>query len=155
MNGPSCTNSQATPQTEAAKVTGLRTLILELVLGSAFATQAEKDRCIINVANCQAPATLAKWYRNAVRELANREEAAPSGAVIYATGEQQKQIICLLNHPAVTRRHKTRVLLGINRLTEAAAALEINRLTAYVANPFGGAAVNARGEMVWASQLTA
>ncbi|OGX80838.1 hypothetical protein BEN47_06160 [Hymenobacter lapidarius] len=129
--------STASPQTttKQAQVTGLQALILELVLGSAYATQAEIDRTIASVAKCQNTSTLAKWYRNSVIELAEREERAPA---TYATGEQKQEIICLLNHAVVTRRHKTRVLLGINRLTKDAAALEITRLTAYIAAPFGG-----------------
>lgn len=130
----------AVPQSPVAQADGLKTLILELVLGSTFAAQEEISRCITRVTNCHNAATLAKWYRNAVRELANREEAATT---VYATGQQKEEVIRLLNNPLITRRHKSRVLLGINSLKAAEARDLIASLTAYITAPFGGGAVGA------------
>ena len=128
------TNATLTP--EAARVTGLQTLLLELVLGSAFATQDEKDRTVASVARCQNPATLAKWYRNAVIELADREEHQP---VCYATGKQKEEITRLLNHVKIERREKTKVLLVINRLEEQEADEVIKGLLAKIEQREGGA----------------
>ena len=58
---------------EAARITGLQSLILELVNTSPYTTQEEKATAAQRVANCQNPATLAKWYRNAVIELGRED----------------------------------------------------------------------------------
>ena len=141
----------ATPK--AARAAGLQTLVLELVLGSAFATQAEKDRCLASVTRCQDAATLAKWYRNALTELADREEAATP--VVYATGEQKQHITRLLNHPLIARRVKTRVLLRINRYTRPEAQQLIADLTALTTAPTGGGACGAESSALVGFSLVA
>lgn len=72
----------ATP--EQARLTGLRSLVLELVTTSDYTTAAEKATATATarVAACQSVEVLVKWYRNAVRELAEREENQP---IVYAT----------------------------------------------------------------------
>ena len=57
---------------------------------------------------------------------------ASAPAPVYATVEQKKEIIRLLNLPPITRPQKTKGLLNINKLTEAAAAdylVELRRAT--------------------------
>ncbi|MDO7854431.1 hypothetical protein [Hymenobacter convexus] len=128
-----------TPQA-ADQVNGLRNLILDLLFGSPFITTQEWATAVERTSNTENVATLAKWYRNAVRELADREEKA---ATAYASRQQREEIIRLLNNPLITRRHKTRVLLGINRYQADEARAIIANLTAYIAAPFGGGAVGA------------
>ncbi|GAA4362076.1 hypothetical protein GCM10023185_29630 [Hymenobacter saemangeumensis] len=113
---------------------GLRVAILELVNASAFTTPAEKATAAQRIAACQSEATLTKWYRNTLVELAEREEAAPAQApaISYATASQKETIIRLLNHPAVTRQMKTKCLLNINRLTVETANKVIADLQAHI-----------------------
>lgn len=48
--------------------------------------------------------------------------------ITYATPAQKQEIINLLNHPAVTRQEKAKMLEGINRLTEERATQAIAKL---------------------------
>ena len=142
-------HTQAPITFEATRINGLRNLILDLIQYSPVVSAQEWDTAVQRTANCQSPATLAKWYRNAVIEVANREESSVLNAspLTYATAQQKEEVIRLLNHPAITRRHKTRVLLGINCLKMAEARDLIATLTTYVAAPFGGGAVAASGQL--------
>lgn len=142
----------ATPQPEAARVQGLRTLILDLLFASPVITAQEWATAVERTSNTQNAETLAKWYRNAVREIATREEAA--APVVFATGQQKQQLIRLLNHPKVTRALKTKVLVKINRLTEAQATTLLVELADLTAPTGGGPRVSAWGELVgfsWAA----
>ncbi len=152
-NQPAATT--ATPQSEADKVTGLRNLILDLLHDALLVTAKEWETALQRTANCQNVATLQKWYRNTVIEIARREEAH-AAPVVYATGEQKEEIIRLLNHPAVSRPRKTKELVGINRLTEAQAVALIADLTALTTTPptrpaGAGLVVNRAGQLAVAA----
>ncbi|MDO7848999.1 hypothetical protein Q5H92_21725 [Hymenobacter sp. M29] len=139
---------ETTPQA-ADQVNGLRNLILDLLFGSPVITAKEWATAVERTSNTENTATLAKWYRNAAAEISRREAAA--APVGYATNAQKEQIIRLLNHPAVTRPKKTKVLLRINRYEAREAAQLIADLTALTTAPApkgGGAAVGASGELV-------
>ncbi|GAA4362134.1 hypothetical protein GCM10023185_29770 [Hymenobacter saemangeumensis] len=129
------------------RVEGLRVAILELVNASAFTTPAEKATAAQRVAACQNEATLTKWYRNTLVELAEREEAAPvqAPAISYATASQKETIIRLLNHPTVTRQMKTKSLLNINRLTVETADKAIADLQAHIDTTTNGPAPKGGG----------
>jgi len=64
-------------------------------------------------------------------------------AIAYATPAQKSDIIDLLNHPAVTRQEKAKMLEGINRLTEQRAAESIAKLTKAIEDRGGIATVAA------------
>lgn len=140
--------TQAHINPEADRVAGLCNLILDLLHYSPVITAQEWATAVNRTANCTNTATLAKWYRNAVVEVANREETHATASTTYATLEQKQEVIRLLNHPAITRRHKTRVLLSINSLSVVDARDHIAALTAYIAAPFGGGAVGAAHDAV-------
>ncbi|MDO7849019.1 hypothetical protein Q5H92_21825 [Hymenobacter sp. M29] len=139
-----------TAQQAAAQVNALRALILDLLFASPVITAQEWATAVERTSNTLSVATLAKWYRNTVAEIARRE--AQAQPVTYATNEQKEQIIRLLNHPAVTRPKKTKILLRINRYEATAAEQLIADLTALTTAPApkggGGARVGASGELV-------
>lgn len=134
------TNVSLAPQTEAAKINGLRNLILDLLFASPVITAQEWATAVERTSNTQSAATLAKWYQNTAAEIGRREAAAQVVVPALATTAQKQQIVRLLNNPTITRRHKNRVLVGIDRLTGAEAAAEVVRLLAYISAPFGGGA---------------
>ncbi|MBF9140853.1 hypothetical protein [Hymenobacter properus] len=130
QNGKAAAGTAAT-QAEAQRLSELRYLVLDAVTYSPYATAEEKARTAASVARCQSAEVLVKWYCNVLTLLSERELAP----VAYATAEQKKQIICLCNHPAVSRAKKTKTLLNINRLTEAGAVALIAELLALTTTP--------------------
>jgi hypothetical protein len=124
---------QGAAVTAAAHLSAHRRAIMELLVGSPVITTAEYDTAMQRTLACQDVATLQKWYRNTVREIARREEGEPVTApVTYATTEQKEEIICLTNRHEITRSEKTGVLLGINRLEQAHATTLIGNLWAKI-----------------------
>jgi hypothetical protein len=117
----------------AAQLVAHRRAIMDTLVGCPVVTTAEYDTAMQRTLACQDLATLQKWYRNTVREIARREEALPVVApVVYATAEQKQEIIKLSNRHEITRAEKTAVLLDLDRLTEAQAKTTIARLWAKV-----------------------
>lgn len=126
-------NGQATALTVAAQLSAHRRAIMDSLVGATVITTAEYDTAMQRTLACQDIATLQKWYRNTVREIARREEQEPVAApVIYATAEQVKEVQTLIAHPEITRAEKTTTLRHISRLTTAEATVEIGNLWAKI-----------------------
>jgi hypothetical protein len=73
-----------------------------------------------------------------MRVLGTDEATAPAPAVQYARASQKEEIIRLVNHPVITRKEKTQMLLNINRLDEERAILAIARLRKAIDNRENG-----------------
>jgi hypothetical protein len=115
--------------TVAAQLSAHRRSIMDMLVGCPLITTAEYDTAMQRTLACQDLATLQKWYRNTVREIARREELEPVTAPItYATATQKEEIIKLANRHEITRPEKTAVLLGINQLTSTEASATIGTL---------------------------
>lgn len=124
-------NGQAAASTAAP--TAYRRSLMDLLAASPVITDAEYDRAVINILACQDVATLQRWYRNTIREIARREEAEPVAApVVYATAEQKEEVIRLCNRHEISRAEKTKVLARLNQFTEAEATAVIGNLWAKV-----------------------
>lgn len=114
----SCANSYA------AQLSAHRRSIMDMLVGCPLITTAEYDTAMQRTLACQDLATLQRWYRNTVKEIARREEALPAYAPVqYATTAQKEEI---------TRAEKTSTLYTINRLDCAAATAVIGDLWAKV-----------------------
>ena len=119
--------------TIGAHLSAHRRSIMELLVGCPLITTAEYDTAMQRTLGCQDLATLQRWYRNTVREIARREEQEPQPApVTYATGQQKEEIIRLCNAHQITRAEKTAVLLTIDRLTTAEATATVGNLWAKI-----------------------
>lgn len=126
-------NAQATALTVGAQLSAHRRSIMDMLVGCPQITTAEYDTAMQRTLDCQDLATLQKWYRNTVREIARREELEPATAPItYATGAQKEEVIRLCNSVRITRAEKTAVLLTIDRLTAADATATIGNLWAKI-----------------------
>jgi glucokinase len=122
----------------AAQLSAHRRAIMDTLVGCPVITTEEYDRAMQRTLACQDLATLQKWYRNTVREIARREEGEPETAPItYATGPQKEEIIRLANRHEITRPEKTRVLLDLNRYDHAAATTIIGNLWAKILSRSG------------------
>lgn len=126
-------NGQTAVAATAAQLSAHRRSIMDMLVGCPLITTAEYDTAMQRTLACQDLATLQKWYRNTVREIARREELEPVTApVTYATGTQKEEIIRLCNAVQITRREKTAVLLTIDRLTTAEATATVGNLWAKI-----------------------
>lgn len=126
MPGASCINS-------TAQLSAYRRSLIELLGAAKVITLAEYEVAAHNIITCQALATLQKWYRNCIREIARREEAAPVPAlVVYATVDQTQEIQRLLNHVSISRREKTQVLHTLPQLEHTQAVATIGSLWAKI-----------------------
>jgi len=129
-------NSHVTGQAAvaaAAQLSAHRRSIMEMLVGHPLITTAEYDTAMQRTLACQDLATLQKWYRNTVREIARREELAPVAApVVYATAAQKEEIIRLCNAHQISRAEKTAVLLPLDRLTTAEATATVGNLWAKI-----------------------
>lgn len=124
--------------TIGAQLSAHRRAIMDSLVGATVITTAEYDTAMQRTLACQDIATLQKWYRNTVREIARREEQEPVTApVLYATGTQQEEVIRLANHVTVTRAEKTKVLRKLPTLTTAEATVEIGNLWANILDRAG------------------
>ncbi|MGI4736119.1 MAG: hypothetical protein ACRYG7_13160 [Janthinobacterium lividum] len=140
MQAPSCSNSQA------AQLSAHRRSIMAMLVGCPLITTAEYDTAMQRTLACQDVATLQRWYRNTVREIARREELEPvSAPITYATTAQVQEVQRLVNNVAITRAEKTEVLRTLPTLTSAAAVGVIGSLwakliarSAYPAPPADG-----------------
>ncbi|MBO2010867.1 hypothetical protein [Hymenobacter negativus] len=157
VNGQAAARTAA-PTAQAQRLADLRFMVLDAVTYSPYATADEKARTAASVARCQDETTLLKWYANVLTVISDRELAPP----VFATTEQKQEIIKLLNYPAVSRPTKTKVLRGINCLTETQAVDLIAQLTAVAfpeptppTRPAGaGLVVNRRGQLAVAALLS-
>lgn len=150
------------PAALGAQLSAHRRAIMDLLVGSPVITTAEYDAAMNRTLDCQDVATLQKWYRNTVREIARREEGEPVAAPVaapveYATGSQKEEIVRLCNTVQITRSEKTRVLLTINRLDYADAKKCIGDLWAKILSrsgselPADGWSVGATGALSYSS----
>jgi hypothetical protein len=122
----------------AAQLSAHRRAIMDMLVGSPVITTEEYDTAMQRTLACQDVATLQKWYRNTIREIARREELEPVTAPItYATGTQKEEIIKLTNRFEISRTEKTKVLLTLDRLTEAEAKAVIGNLWAKILSRAG------------------
>jgi hypothetical protein len=122
----------------AAHLSAHRRAIMDLLVGHPLISTAEYDTAMQRTLACQDLATLQRWYRNTVREIARREELEPVTAPItYATTEQKEEIIRLVNRHEITRPEKTQVLLTLDQLTTAEATAAIGNLWAKVLSRSG------------------
>ena len=119
--------------TIGAQLSAHRRSIMDLLVGHPLITTAEYETAMQRTLACQDLATLQKWYRNTVREIARREEQEPVTApVTYATAEQKEEIIKLANRPEISRAEKTAALLTLDRLTTAEATATVGNLWAKI-----------------------
>lgn len=124
--------------TVAAQLSAHRRSIMDMLVGCPLITTAEYDMAMQRTLACQNVATIQKWYRNCVREIARREDASPALApVVYATVNQTEEIQHLLNHVSITRREKTRILLTLNQLDSTQAVTTIGSLWAKIISRAG------------------
>jgi glucokinase len=129
---------QVAASTAAAQLSAHRRAIMDTLVGCPVITTEEYDRAMQRTLACQDLATLQKWYRNTVREIARREEGEPETAPItYATGPQKEEIIRLANRHEITRPEKTRVLLDLDHYDHAAATTVIGNLWAKILSRSG------------------
>lgn len=128
-------NGQATAGTVAPTLSTYRRDLIALLGASPVITTAEYEVAACNIATCQSLATLQKWYRNCIREIARREEEVLTPAPVeYATASQKEELHRLCNSVHITRPEKTRVLRNINQFDHAAAKAEIDQLWATIAS---------------------
>jgi glucokinase len=104
---------------------------MDLLAAAPVITDAEYETAVQNILACQDVATLQKWYRNCIREIARREEAEPEAEVIeYATAEQKREITTLANSVWILRKEKTHAMLRLPQLNHAQAVALIGELWA-------------------------
>ncbi len=121
-----CANNQAAP-------TSYRRELLDLLAASAVITSEEYDTATARILACQSVATLQKWYRNCIREIARREEEVPTAeAVVYATAAQKEEVIKLANSVYILRAEKTKALLSLLQYDYAQAVALIGELWAKI-----------------------
>lgn len=121
-----------------AQLSAHRRAIMDMLVDSPLITTAEYDTAMQRTLACQNLATLQKWYRNCIREIAHREDALPAPTpVIYATVDQTQEIQRLLNHVSITRQEKTWVLLTLNQLDSTQAVATIGSLWAKIISRAG------------------
>jgi hypothetical protein len=105
--------------------------LLDLLAASPVITTEEYETATARILACQNLATLQKWYRNCIREIARREELEPETAPItYATAEQKQEVIRLANSQYITRAEKCQALLRFNQCDYAQAVSLIGNLWA-------------------------
>lgn len=120
---------------DVAALTAHRRAIMDMLVGSEVVTTAEYDTAMQRTLACQDVATLQRWYRNTVREIARREEAAGMEAapvVEYATMAQKEEIIRLGNNLYILRKEKTAAHLRLPRLNYSEARALIGELWAKI-----------------------
>jgi hypothetical protein len=124
--------------TAAAQLSAYRRSIMDMLVGCPLILTAEYDTAMQRTLACQDVATLQKWYRNTVREIARREELEPVAAPIqYATVAQQEELLKLTNRVEITRAEKTWALRNLLQLTTAQATAEIGNLWAKIIDRAG------------------
>jgi hypothetical protein len=105
--------------------------LLDLLAESAVITTEEYETATSRILACQNLATLQRWYRNCIREIARREEEVPTAeAVEYATSEQKQEVIKLANSQYITRAEKCQALLRFNQCDYGQAVAVIGNLWA-------------------------
>lgn len=116
--GPKAIDVAAPTYTPEGQVLAFRTALNGLLATSDVITDQEYQAAAQNIARCESLPTLQKWYRNCVREIAQREELAPETALVdYATATQKEEVLKLANSVYILRAEKVKALLGINLLT--------------------------------------
>lgn len=144
---------QAAALTAAAQLSAHRRSIMDMLVGCPLITTAEYDTAMQRTLACQDVATLQKWYRNTVREIARREEGEPVAApTTYATAEQKKEVIRLANSARITRPEKTKALLALPRLTSAEAVALVGELWAKIMARAGGSGYPALPADGWSKE---
>jgi hypothetical protein len=133
IQAASCSNSLVATQGHAAQLSAHRRAIMDMLVGSPVITTEEYDTAMQRTLACQNLATLQKWYRNAVREIARREELEPVTAPTeYATAAQQQEVIKLANSVYITRAEKTKALLSLPRLARLGVVTLVGELWATI-----------------------
>lgn len=119
-----------------AAPTARRCNLMDLPAVSPVITDAEYDTAMQRILACQDMATLQKWYRNTVCEIARLEDLEPAtpSPIIYATATQKEEMIRLTNRAGISCAEKTAVLLTINRLTTNETTATIGDLWASILN---------------------
>lgn len=146
-------NVSQAASTAAPTQTAYRRELMDLLAAAPVITTEEYERGVQNILACQDVATLQKWYRNCIREIARREEAEPVAAPVeYATAAQKQEITRLCNTHEITRAEKTKVLVDINRLNYAQAQATIGDLWAKVLGRAGASGYPAPPADGWSKQ---
>lgn len=104
--GNAVTSSQPTPSAH-------RRNLLDLLAAAPVITSEEYDTATARILACASLPTLAKWWRNCLREIARREQAlgkAPLAPVTYATMAQTTDIHRLALHVSITPAERTQAL---------------------------------------------
>ncbi|RSK50070.1 hypothetical protein [Hymenobacter rigui] len=102
--------NMASAQAECVKLAGLTLRLSELI--GELLVKPQSDAPVVSAPDLALPATPATAAANSD----------------YATVEQKTEIIRLLNHPAIERKEKTKVLLNINRISPDKATETIEHL---------------------------
>jgi hypothetical protein len=124
---------QAAAGTAAAQLSAHRRSIMDMLVGCPLITTAEYDTAMQRTLACESLATLQKWYRNTVREIARREEGEPVTApTTYATAEQKQEVKRLANSVRIKRAEKTKAVLALPSLTTTQAISLIGDLWAKI-----------------------
>lgn len=111
--------------------TAYRRNLMDLL--AAAPVDEEYDTATARILACQDVATLQKWYRNCIREIARREELEPETAPIdYATTAQKEEVIKLANNLYILRKEKTAAHLRLPRLNYSEARALIGELWAKI-----------------------
>ena len=133
-------SGQAAVGAAASPVAGLRAALTALTFGNALLSEEEQLRANHNVCECEDVFRLTRWLVNTRQELARRAKASELAVVStpvveptpspirYATREQKTNLLHLLQQPHVTRAQRTRVLVGLNRLTSEKAIMLLRQL---------------------------
>ena len=136
-------SGQAAVGAAASRVAGLRAQLTALTFGNTLLSEAEQLRANHSIHECEDVSHLTRWLVNTRKELARRAkvqelaaasslalvvEPTASSPIRYATCEQKTQLLHLLQQPHVTRAQRTRVLVGLNRLTEEEGAVLLRQL---------------------------
>jgi hypothetical protein len=136
-------SGQAAVGAAASPVAGLCATLAALTFGNALLSAEEQLRANHSIHECEDVFRLTRWLVNTRKELARRAEEAemkpvsgltqvmeptPSFPIRYATAEQKANLIHLMHQPHVTHAQRTRVLVGISRLTSAEAAVLLGQL---------------------------
>ena len=136
-------SGQAAVGAAASPIAGLRAALTALTFGNALLSEEEQLRANHSIHECEDVFRLTRWLVNTRIELARRARAAEMKPVSdrilavethapspirYATAEQKTNLLRLLQQPHVTRALRTRVLVGLNRLTAEKAVILLRQL---------------------------
>jgi len=122
-------SGQAAVGAAASPVAALRAQLAALTFNCPLLSTAEQLRANHSIHECEDEQRLTRWLVNTRAELARRAKRRELASLpvlspaptVYATGAQKQHLLHLLQQPHISRAQRTRVLVGLNRLTRAGA----------------------------------